>query len=906
VEGAFPKQFETEAEAHQYIKEFPERTRNSNDQGQFNAILEKLHDRPLRYTGQLNEELEPYKQGEDKHLKDALEYEGDTMGHCIGAGGYFDDVMSGDSNIYSLRNKKTGAPHVTVQTIHHPIYTWDDISHVYGKEKAQQLYDSEVNDPDNPENFQNVVNQLPIKKVLAIEQIKGKGNKKPVDRYIPYVQDFVKSGNWDTVGDIQNTGLRLMDGRYTPYSHLVHQMTKAGEDVPKYMTEEEYKAAEKRHYPQAATGGAIIAKAVGGSIDPQKAIRRALMVAREPHMAKGGVPPDDLNDESTRILVPAIGSGGIKGIVVPRHMLEGKVYAGDGPKSGERVAGMNEINAARAAVYGPENRDPLNVGQIRKIHEQTLAEHFSKPIAEQKSIEKAALDKLRKAKHINNDANTLDESEKTDTVKYEPDSYEPWTSKGIAGHALYTSGHGATQVRHVINTCPGQTVGCGGGVDENGIVDTSKGTCFAPNAESQYVNAAVRRACHEQAKFDPAMTKDWIFAHTGSLRSASEKADKKRQKTMFRPNVVDETDTSSRHVLEGLNEQRKAKGLPMIIANSYGKTDELHDPENGYYVTHSNIGPKVKNGASISDNIGRDKQRIRRTITATTASGKDFTNIQGNITPPKNSYMVTDVKRGSDLDKRMQGAITHAKYWSYPRSQQELSPEEISEGAEAHFDGDGNATTVDKSHYGHTTIDGRRYDYQKQHIIHPRLVSVPVTKTNKNTKIKTTEIKKIPTDSRFKDNDFLPSEETRFKTKNGKIAGAILMTTPTESTSNLGHETEFTHHVGDSNVAHALQNNGEYEIDSPMAQEAARGNQYITPKPIEFKKHSKVYAKGGFVDEEENSISLPEQNFHAQAHLGHHSDSENDHKLHHGHRKILSNSQIVDHALRLTAALRKR
>jgi hypothetical protein len=46
----------------------------------------------------------------------------------------------------------------------------------------------------------------------TIIQIKGKGNKKPNDEYLPFVQDFVKSGKWSHVGDIRNTGLvRAMD-----------------------------------------------------------------------------------------------------------------------------------------------------------------------------------------------------------------------------------------------------------------------------------------------------------------------------------------------------------------------------------------------------------------------------------------------------------------------------------------------------------------------------------------------------------------------------------------------------------------------------------------------------------------------------------------------------------------------
>jgi hypothetical protein len=40
-----------------------------------------------------------------------------------------------------------------------------------------------------------------------IVEIKGKRNAAPNEEYLPYVQDFVRSGKWSDVGDLQNTGL---------------------------------------------------------------------------------------------------------------------------------------------------------------------------------------------------------------------------------------------------------------------------------------------------------------------------------------------------------------------------------------------------------------------------------------------------------------------------------------------------------------------------------------------------------------------------------------------------------------------------------------------------------------------------------------------------------------------------
>jgi hypothetical protein len=617
---------------------------------------------------------------------------------------------------------------------------------------------------------------------------------------------------------------------------------------------------------------------------PKSAIEQALSVAKSVTNSPVGVAKDvapvvggegkdeyshpaDANIETTdnpnRIKFKAQGPAGVKAIVVPRHMWTGS----------SRSIGMREINRYRAQVYGAENRDPLTLGEIEKAHKQAMQSHFAKPVAEQRAAEAAALERLRAARHISHKSDTLDESAKLDTINYEEDAqgrkFDAYGSKGVAGHALYTSGHGPNQKQVVLNTCPGQTTGCGGGVSADGVVDTIKGTCFAPNAESQYADSAIRRACHAQAKHDPKMTQDWILAHIGSLRNAAERADKKGRIVLFRPNIVDESDRSSREVVATLNKQRAEKGLPAIIGNSYGKTNELNDPENGWYVTYSNSGPKVKRGVradengrekkvfhSVRDNYQRDASRVRATITAMENRDKDLVNEQGNLTPPKNSYMVIDAKRDSDHAKNIEKAVKYAKYWSAPRKVQLLSTAEQNEGGEGHFDGNGNPTTPDKAHYGHVVRNGMRYDYQKQHILHPRLVQVGVNKDG------TPHM--VPTDSRFRDEEYLPRK--RFKTKNGKVAGAILMTTPTTSTSNDAHESEFTHHVDDGHLEHARKNNGEYEIDAPHEQEKAANTPYAAPQTVKFRAYGGAVGHG-VLDEAHDG--MPSQSLAVQMHYAH-------------------------------------
>jgi hypothetical protein len=115
-----------------------------------------------------------------KALEDALKYEGEVLQHCVG--GYCPDVVEGRSRIFSLRDEK-GQPYVTIETT------------PSGNNSIKSLKEN------SPQNFD-------------IVQIKGKKNQAPASEYLPYVQDFVRSGNFGKIGDLQNTGLvQLPDKR---------------------------------------------------------------------------------------------------------------------------------------------------------------------------------------------------------------------------------------------------------------------------------------------------------------------------------------------------------------------------------------------------------------------------------------------------------------------------------------------------------------------------------------------------------------------------------------------------------------------------------------------------------------------------------------------------------------------
>jgi hypothetical protein len=533
------------------------------------------------------------------------------------------------------------------------------------------------------------------------------------------------------------------------------------------------------------------------------------------------VVPDPENEK--RIIISHDGEKlkGVRGISVPKHMWKGTPPSAGGQiskttgkvtKPTQGTMGMEERNKARAEVYGSEHREPLSVPEMETTHKAVLDSHFAKPKKQQIADEKAAIDRLMSAKHLDS-GSTTDESEKTDTILHEKDKagkgYMASACKGVAGHTVYTSGGGKNAQHRIVNTCPGQTRGCGGGVDEHGVANTSKGTCFAPNAEAQYPAAAVRRSYLDQSKHDPKMTHDYILAHTNSIRNNAASADKKSKHFVIRPNTLNENDRSTKHVVVHLNKQRKEEGKGAIISYQYSKDNELHDPENGVHVTHSNIGPKVINGKMVKENVNRDVRRVDNTINATTTSGEHLRNANGNKTPAKNSYLVTNLPRGGAQDAEYQKNAKHIKYWDKGTK---LSQEELKNSPkEGHFDAKGKETSAEEAHNGFKVVGERKYAYQKQHILHPRMTKV--------------DGKMIPSDSRFQDDAHMPSEKTRFKGKNGKSVGGVVVTSATTSTSGERSNSSFTHRLSDAKLA-KIAETGEHEIDSPEEQEASRGNDY--------------------------------------------------------------------------------
>lgn len=185
---------------------------------------------------------------------DWVEGSGDSGYSGYGIGGW-DAIKKGDAKVYSLVDPR-GEPHATIEVKNSKEYGTfrnipDDIraqldaqGEAIGNAKADKQGYSKFGD-DRALEIRIAQSDLKDNWVFSnpifntsIRQIKGKQNEKPKDNYLPYIQDFVRSGNWSDVRDFKNTGF---DWRTTGPQGIfmaddVKALEQAGYKVPQYLT----------------------------------------------------------------------------------------------------------------------------------------------------------------------------------------------------------------------------------------------------------------------------------------------------------------------------------------------------------------------------------------------------------------------------------------------------------------------------------------------------------------------------------------------------------------------------------------------------------------------------------------------------------------------------------------------
>ena len=241
-------------------------------------------------------------------LDKALKYEGESMGHCVG--GYCSKVENKRSQIYSLRDAK-GEPHVTIETA--PVHDSLSLSEEQGIDmeaaKRADAYATEQGFDDLTDyrrwkefyfdQASKIRNEILDEKRRAsndqrIIQIKGKGNRKPADKYLPMVQDFVRSREWTEINDLANADLYhhseiadfIPKSFDVPKNQRILALDKAREEgvLPTYSTRDEWEEILKRYLPE----GSWTPRKSGGRIKYEDGD----WIGRR-HFALGGFGSDD-------------------------------------------------------------------------------------------------------------------------------------------------------------------------------------------------------------------------------------------------------------------------------------------------------------------------------------------------------------------------------------------------------------------------------------------------------------------------------------------------------------------------------------------------------------------------------------------------------------------------------------
>ena len=181
-----------------------------------------------------------------------------------GHGGW-EAIKSGDAKVYSLVDEK-GEPHTTIEVARgkHPIgYQFKGGSNKFPEtfdynndfeggvlpinseqrklilNRAKELYrerDTSTTPTINTmDAFQKAANEIIGELPGEITQIKGKQNAAPNKEYLPFVQDFVKSGKWFDVQDLSNTELIKIDAN----SNMATFFKRIGRSAPSYVTQDE-------------------------------------------------------------------------------------------------------------------------------------------------------------------------------------------------------------------------------------------------------------------------------------------------------------------------------------------------------------------------------------------------------------------------------------------------------------------------------------------------------------------------------------------------------------------------------------------------------------------------------------------------------------------------------------------
>lgn len=242
------------------------------DGDKFEESIRHLESNPREWQ----KAVEDFRNNRTKKLEEALKYEGDTMGHCVG--GYCPEVAAGNKRIYSLRDAKN-EPHVTIEVQPNQHLDFNNWWDAQPKELRDEI-NARARRGEHKGSVYEAPEYLSARAALPpkIKQIKGKQNQKPKREYIKFVQDFIKRGKWSDIEDLHNADLIKPTPHYLnqfygpedrPFIQAMEQ--KHGKDYwhPETIGEE-YRAWNAKNKTGMAEGGSAMPQDVKAKLDQLK------------------------------------------------------------------------------------------------------------------------------------------------------------------------------------------------------------------------------------------------------------------------------------------------------------------------------------------------------------------------------------------------------------------------------------------------------------------------------------------------------------------------------------------------------------------------------------------------------------------------------------------------------------
>jgi hypothetical protein len=152
---------------------------------------------------------------------------GEKGGWCTQGDDMLRNYGSGDSRVNLLLDPE-GKPVAQVETVKQGILKPDVFAATeLPRERLREL----VATTGDAEHYRAVLRETPeyqdylanFKPPISIGQIKGKHNAKPKAEHIPYLQDFVKSGNFSDVSDLDNVDMFRSGSSYTTREDMIKE-----------------------------------------------------------------------------------------------------------------------------------------------------------------------------------------------------------------------------------------------------------------------------------------------------------------------------------------------------------------------------------------------------------------------------------------------------------------------------------------------------------------------------------------------------------------------------------------------------------------------------------------------------------------------------------------------------------